>query len=163
MRTLAESQLSPSNLSVNRAGQDGTCLNFWGLSLVPYQLYCCEVMCSRFLLWFMCTRLHTTCCCRENSNTAAWVELVYHFRPTVRSFCLCFTAEEQSEPLMCFILLSGHCWLASLVLWCVGGGYRSTEQHILSCWWLTSWAWCWLQARLWETTQYARTHTHTLT
>lgn len=37
-------------------------------------------------------------------------------------------------------------------------GYRSME-HILSCWWLTSWAWLWLEVKPWGATEHTNTQT----
>lgn len=57
---------------------------------------------------------------------------------------------------MCSILLLAVCLLSLALCFGVPGVSKRGVVHILSCWWLTSWAWDWLQAR--GTTDYTHTH-----
>lgn len=57
---------------------------------------------------------------------------------------------------MCFILLLAVCLLSLALCFGVLGVSKRGAVRILSCWWLTSWAWDWLQAR--GTTDYTHAH-----
>lgn len=57
---------------------------------------------------------------------------------------------------MCFILLLAVCLLSLALCFGVPGVSKRGAVRILSCWWLTSWAWDWLQAR--GTTDYTHAH-----